>query len=966
MPQTNSPFHPNVEDIGSHDSLTLMDLIEQEDVRARQLTGKRLICEMPFGQDDVEQLRRFLLPKGIQAWSHPTLAAMMTVGIGIYHYNRGNFWSEFPGLDSSGDQSRWGQKFVAFLNDRNSLETFRSVKEEGGHPYLGPILAHGGIPQTCLPDFFSLITRYGDREQSGQDLIETIKSKTLHVDRPVQRFIKYGGEVAEDFVSRFLALWQCYERGDMSAKCNLPGRVVEEFSTWWPNHKPKRRNDSKRMPKPELRIEPSGQGVFLYLPRCDGYPDIAVNALWRTLGKEWAVTRAHEIPLTEPRSTWEVSCVGRVYTLEGPADEIPVLFFEPDTGKAISEPSLRRLPTKVWALFKGKMQTDPFPDFDEEFTYWQGYYFAIFNLSDKHQLRVGNSTFDVRRPYFHCDTDPIVHGVFSQNDVPVACDLPEIKWDGKANLSLTINDKPQGNIDIAPDELTILLDKPGDYLIDLRGPLGESIRKHFVLIPGLTVEADPPVMWPNKKSVKWHLSTSAGHIQAGNALPPFIRYGSDLEFKVVYPGYEIDLHAEVPQLLWRLLPQQNDHDWSREPMSIWLDDLCQNNYPLLECAFGKLEQDVEVTLVARHSTSQLEAKQQRSGTQASWFFDLRGVRDLLEQTGKSEEFDLLIRTKNGSELFRGKSLSARPRWDLRNFSVKWKKKEGRHVIEVSWQENGKSITGKWLVIIPLWEPAKGAVLQYEVNDRCSYKWDIPLSELRPGRYLVKAVHAPWGCDDWIEAQAVIEQLIDVYPEAWPETFGRQHDAETVDFYLQSLLAHWYRPERVQSPPMAPSGLAMDEIIRFLEGLSLADKLEHIKIPEDRSGSLNIFCANAMATTEAYRAMRDKKMVAIWEHVLPSTEIITLELNKWDKDFVREVAFQYTSLNTAAKRIRQQHGQRVLSGALAKWHKNLSKEFPPIDEVIFLCEKFGIFEGQGPARVREYEQLKSKYQSREAV
>ena len=548
-----------------------MDLMEQEVVRARQLTGKRLICEIPFGQDDVEQLRKTLLPQGIQAWNHPTLAAMMTVGIGIYHYDQGEFWSELPGLNSQAERNKWGQKFEGFLKGRNTLETFRSVKDEGSHRYVGPILAHGGIPQTCLPDFFSLITRYGDREQSGQDLIESIKGKTLHEDKPVQRFIKYGGEVAEDFVHGFLALWQHYERGDMGAKCGLPDRVVEAFSVWWPDHKPKRQNSSKRMPKPELRIEPSGQGIFLYLPRCDNHPDVGANARWRALGKEWAVTRAHEISIEKPDPIWEVSGVGRAHTLEGPTDELPVLFFDPSTGKLIPEPHLRRLPSQVWAVFRGNQQMDPSPNLEEGFAQWPGYYLAVFDLSDKHQLRVGNNTFDVRRPFFHCGADPIVHGVFSQNDVPVFCDLPEIKWDGKANLSLTIDDKPQGNIDIASDELTVLLDKPGDYLIELRGPLGENMRKHFVLIPGLTVQADPPVMWPTKKTVKWHISTNAGNIQSGNILPPFTRNGPDLEFNVVYADYEIELRAKVPQLLWRLLPQQEGHDWTREPMSLWLD-----------------------------------------------------------------------------------------------------------------------------------------------------------------------------------------------------------------------------------------------------------------------------------------------------------------------------------------------------------------------------------------------------------
>lgn len=263
-----------------------MDLSDEEATRVGQLVGRRLLSEIPFNKDDIEQLRCTLLPQGIRAWNFPTLTAMMTVGVGVYFYNQGDFWREFPGLDSPADRSRWGQKFEEFLIRHNSLETFRAVRDEGGHRYVAPILAHGGIPQSCLSDFFSLVTRYGDREQSGRDLIEGLKGsqgKLVQTDQPVQRFIKYGGEVAEEFLSRFLALWQYYERGDMAAKCGLPDRVVEEFSAWWPEHRPRSRESSKRMSRPELRIEPSGLGVFLYLPRCDGHPNVGTNARWHTL-----------------------------------------------------------------------------------------------------------------------------------------------------------------------------------------------------------------------------------------------------------------------------------------------------------------------------------------------------------------------------------------------------------------------------------------------------------------------------------------------------------------------------------------------------------------------------------------------------------------------------------------------------------------------------------------------------------
>lgn len=950
-----------------------MDFSTEETARASQLVGKRLLCEIPFEKSDIERLRQNLLPNGIQAWNYPTLAAMMTVGIGVYHYNQGNFWSVFPGIDSPADQSRWGQKFEDFVAKHDSLETFRSVREDGSHRYVGPILAHGGIPQTCLPDFFSLITQHGDWEQSGSDVIGIINSKRVYADKPVQHFLKYGGEIAEDFVSRFLRLWQSYEGGDMGATHGLPNRVVEEFSAWWPEHRPKRRDATKRIPRPELRIEPAGLGVYLYLPRCDDHPAIGPKSLWQALGKKWAVTRSHEIRLA-PGDPWKkVTIAGMTHTLECPTDALPILFFDPASGKVISEPNLRRLPANVWAVFRGKLEADPTPIHEDDLLQWPDYCLAIFDLDEESQLHIGNNTFDVQRPFFRCGTDPIVQGVSAQNGMQVFSALPEIRWDGKANLSLTRNGVPQGNIDIESGDLPALLDKPGSYGMELRGPLGGSLVKRFVLVPGLTIHPSPQVMWPKQYRVEWNLCAATGAIKSGGASPPFTRTDPFLEFKIEHDSCEIGLRAEIPRLSWRLLLQNDNQavEWSGDPLSVWLNDLSQTDYPLLECTFGSLGESPEVFLVGKHSASMLPAKQQKTGEKSSWYFDLRVMRDELDATGKSEEFVLLIRSKNGVEHFRGKVLSVKPRWHLQQFSAKWKKKDDRHIIDVPWQESGRPVTGRWLVVIPLWRPWEGAVLQhhFDDNERNGHKWDMPLSDLEPGRYMIKAVHAPWGCEDWIEAQAATEQIIDVYPESWPGTFGNQQVAGTVDSYLQSLFAHWYRPQLVRYPQLPPSGLTADEIMRFLDCLKLANKLERINIPNDGSGSLNIFCANAMATTVAYLELRNKnlELVEIWDRILPSADVITVELNEKDKGFVREVAFQFSILSSgSAPPNLKKYKRENLSGILGMWRKSIRKRCPPVDEVIFLCEKFHLSEGQGPAWKSEYEKLKSEYQSREAI
>jgi len=170
--------------------------------------------------------------------------------------------------------------------------------------------------------------------------------------------------------------------------------------------------------------------------------------------------------------------------------------------------------------------------------------------------------------------------------------------------------------------------------------------------------------------------------------------------------------------------------------------------------------------------------------------------------------------------------------------------------------------------------------------------------------------------------------------------------------------------------LPPSGLTAHDISRFLDGLKLANSLAPVKIPKESSGSLDIFTTNTAATTEAYALVSGQTIADVWRKVLPSPEVITLELNENDKRFVGEIAFQYTALNntprTAARHIRFEYGQRGLSGVLAKWHRNLTKERPPVEEVIFLCERFRVFDGDSHERKREFDQLKVKYQNREAV
>src|SRR4029077_12445770 len=125
-----------------------------------------------------------------------------------------------------------GQAFKRAVS-RLMLETFDDlVAGEGAAEYVARILAHGGIPRYCLGDYFSAMhsgLRYSDELMS---LWRTRSERLANLDKPVGRFLRYGGEVAIDFVERSTELVrESSERGQIpsGAEIGLPDYLVEEY-----------------------------------------------------------------------------------------------------------------------------------------------------------------------------------------------------------------------------------------------------------------------------------------------------------------------------------------------------------------------------------------------------------------------------------------------------------------------------------------------------------------------------------------------------------------------------------------------------------------------------------------------------------------------------------------------------------------------------------------------------------------
>jgi len=205
------------------------------------------------------------------------------VAAGIYDYRHGDYWSgvvKRTGLPAVNWQSAWGAIFEAIVA-ACELEQFDALREEGATRYVPKILAHGGIPNYSLDDFFSrllvpAVTVGAARDQPPDELIrswELSNAAFVGVDKPVRRFLVFGGAVAHDFLGR------CFEMADLGLRgrplpgardLGLPERIVERFGLWLSHRCPGVDGDAPPLPpyvKPIVSYDPwAGDGLDLCLP----------------------------------------------------------------------------------------------------------------------------------------------------------------------------------------------------------------------------------------------------------------------------------------------------------------------------------------------------------------------------------------------------------------------------------------------------------------------------------------------------------------------------------------------------------------------------------------------------------------------------------------------------------------------------------------------------------------------------
>ncbi len=522
-----------------------------------------LICELPLTEEDTCLLKRVVSNHALAAVGSTTSSVKIEdvaplafscylVVMGVENYDEGTFWKAIEkALGRSGPQwqKRWGEVFLDTLK-KNHLSVFYF---QGAHKYVSQILAHGGIPDSCLQDFFEKLlwptvngTFDADPGRAQEIIAEWRLRPGLYqsTDRPVRRFIESGGKTAADFLARCIEMARiAYDEEivPQASELGLPVRVVERFKEWLSERsdlKHSKRNVLFRRPViclddygevkcilPEQILNENGETKGLHcLVVADGH-ELFSEQMHLCKGQKYVYTEEKEFYLP-PAKKYQVilQCETRLlrdWLFEGIRSDKWAAF---DEGRRLI--TAQELPRdKLWIAVPDRMTFNPEVPVLEKLNgtgRWDNYVFWCVDTSDVETFSLGDSLGQKKHLPLRSAREPYLKGtllpsVQSQGLPVYAGRLPKIviplassdeisRWDlfvehlndsvAKQKKCLSLckvtgsGDDENSAIVSLDDEQLIGEGKLGIYRVKARGPLGRDKRFDFVFIQQLEYEFD--------------------------------------------------------------------------------------------------------------------------------------------------------------------------------------------------------------------------------------------------------------------------------------------------------------------------------------------------------------------------------------------------------------------------------------------------------------------------------------------
>jgi len=664
-----------------------------------RLLGRRIIAEIGLDAALHERVEETLEGVLKVRWTddelstipqrYPALLATYLVSHGVYRYNAGDFWGSIsvPGLDG-----RAGVTFetsVALLG----LETFEDLVA-GDHAtrFIAPILAHGGIPKYCLGDYFDLLLRdLGKVDGDAADLMafwRTRKSAFFGVDKPVRRFLLYGGDLAVDFLDRTIDMVRGFEAVGTVGRpeeIGLPPYVVLSYkrrATKSPERRDRTR--ARRIPRPEIRLDPWAPfGPEIELPQL---PADVIGASWRihTAGQIQRVAGSnHElraIPLV-PAAAWTAELhvgkqVERETSFEG-FDAVAALFFDPSDGRLLS-PAAGFRSDQVWVLAPtdaevlgvgtdGKtVALSELDELPEPTGAWSGFRLTHVGLTHCRAVQVRAAGADRERRVSvrpRAERPELVGSpldrVFTDSGLPVFAELPVIqlpdsdlddsqwfvnlKFGGERH-SLAVSDLAEGS---GFDGL-IPATWAGEIDLVVQGPLGADLRSEFVYVPGLSVQMPERLLFPDDAAGDVVLASPFVHIngeQPGVVVSlPVPNRGDEIRAVVGSDSSDdVNLVVRIAKVMWGLVRQpRTATDLSNEPVGISDNEIDDGDVVALSVRTRQFDLPLELSLLVDNVAVQVSDRATTGGGEGRWLFDLKRFADTI-RSGHSPNSSLVLR-----------------------------------------------------------------------------------------------------------------------------------------------------------------------------------------------------------------------------------------------------------------------------------------------------------------------------------
>jgi len=469
----------------------------------------------------------------------PAVHVVITAFVAAQQYDHAGLWPHLRSFVKrdigQAFNDEWGGAFLTNL-ERLRMPTFAAHGDEAGQKYVGRMLLHSGIPTNCLENYYKLITerRNASPRLTAAELQTWVTSRAadhrLHnVDKPVERFLRYGGEFAADVTDRAFDLLDAVSTGGDGADAQLPERfrlkaiTLHEHGEIAPEHK-----GGPKAPEvqPHLVIDPFGRGVLVRLPAVGDAPD--GTAVW-TVGLDADVQKvatkalwpgAHEpAPQTDvvipgPIRLATAALLGKEHLQAAVpvVDDVdPILCFGEDGDHLAATQPLPAAP--VWVLFPSddpdklevsgdasRLSESPLPPG------WSGWCLLLLDLTRARSVQLGGygTVHTVRRhAAARVVTTDLLLGVRTTTGMPVNAALPSIELPeelSEAGWRVDVLDsdgetlarwsREEGG---DPNEIWARLPRPflGTVTVRVRGPWGRGVTRTIAVAEGLSVGFDP-------------------------------------------------------------------------------------------------------------------------------------------------------------------------------------------------------------------------------------------------------------------------------------------------------------------------------------------------------------------------------------------------------------------------------------------------------------------------------------------